>query len=102
MPVDISAQGDFAHAVYQWLAAVPAGQVVSYGQLAQLAGYPRHARFVGRLMAHLPSDSRLPWWRVVRSDGTLACGRRQQDLLVSEGVPVLGEKVNLRRHGFQP
>lgn len=100
MAVDVSCEGDFAHAVYQWLAAVPAGQVVSYGQLARYAGFPRHARFVGRLMKNLPTGSRLPWWRVVRGDGHLACGRRQQQRLEEEGVVFLNDKVNLARFGF--
>lgn len=102
MAVDIASDSDFAHAVYQWLAAVPAGRVVSYGQLARLAGYPRHARFVGRLMSHLPPDSRLPWWRVVRGDGDITQGDRQKQKLIDEGVAVIGMKVRLGREGWAP
>jgi methylated-DNA-protein-cysteine methyltransferase-like protein len=100
MPVDTSPDSDFAHAVYRWLAEVPEGQVTSYGQLARLAGYPRHARFVGRLMARLPASSRLPWWRVVRSDGSLACGRRQEERLQEEGVVLLKGRISFGRNGF--
>lgn len=99
--VDTSPESEFARAIYQWLLAVPAGQVVSYGQLAQLAGFPRHSRFVGRLMARLPGASRLPWWRVVRSDGGLTQGDRQRDLLLAEGVALLGDKV-AKRCFFSP
>ena len=35
----------------------------------------------------------LPWWRVVRSDGTLALGERQAKRLRAEGVEVLGSRV---------
>lgn len=93
MSIDTSPEGDFALAVYQCLAAVPAGQVISYGQLARLAGQPRHARFVGRLLSRLPADSRLPWWRVVRSDGGITRGERQRDRLLEEGVVMLGDRV---------
>lgn len=103
MAVDTSAEGEFTLAVYQWLASVPAGKVVSYGQLARLAGFPRHARFVGRLMSHLPDDSRLPWWRVVTSDGRLIClsGDEQVTRLVEEGVAILNGKVS-RQQFWEP
>lgn len=102
MPVNTSADGEFALAVYQCLSMVPAGQVTTYKQLATLAGFPRHARFVGRLMAGLPDQSRLPWWRVVRSDGDITQGERQKALLLDEGVVVLGNKVVLHQSGFRP
>mgnify|MGYP001945285540 CR=1 FL=1 len=104
MAVDVSSQGEFAQAVYAWLMAVPAGQVTTYGQLARLAGYPRHARFVGRLMAQLPSGSQLPWWRVVRSDGALAGPQAalQRERLKAEGVLITARGVNLKASGFRP
>jgi alkylated DNA nucleotide flippase Atl1 len=37
----------------------------------------------------------LPWWRVVRADGSLAKGARQRRLLVAEGVPFRGERVEM-------
>lgn len=48
--------------------AIPEGRVLSYGQVAAIAG-SRAARAVGKFMAH--SDGSLPWWRVVRADGTI-------------------------------
>ena len=62
---------EFTDAVYQIVGAIPAGCVASYGQVARQAGYPRHARFVGRLMSRLPDGSALPWHRVIRGDGVL-------------------------------
>jgi alkylated DNA nucleotide flippase Atl1 len=38
----------------------------------------------------------VPWWRVVRSDGSLAKGERQRALLESEGIPFRGERVDMR------
>jgi len=43
------------------------------------------------------TDEAVPWHRVVRSDGTVAGGRRQRELLRREGVPMRGERVDLGR-----
>jgi alkylated DNA nucleotide flippase Atl1 len=50
---------------------------------------------VGRILA--TTHDNLPWYRVVRSDGTLTMGKRQRDLLIREGVPMRGDRVDLRR-----
>lgn len=89
---------EFQDAVYQIVAAIPAGKVSSYGAVARQAGYPRHARFVGRLMSQLPKGSRLPWHRVLRSDGHIALagtpsGEVQIQRLLDEEVPVTGNRV---------
>lgn len=63
--------GRFEHAVYKALLAVPPGETVSYGELAEMAGYPRAARAVGNAMAANPIPVVVPCHRVVRSDGTL-------------------------------
>ncbi|AXK38793.1 MGMT family protein [Crenobacter cavernae] len=83
---------DFTARLAAQLAAVPEGRVVSYGQLSELAGRPRHARHVGQWLKHLPEASGLPWQRVVASDGTIperGEGRAdwQRMLLEEEGVP---------------
>ncbi|KGD65436.1 hypothetical protein Y5S_01329 [Alcanivorax nanhaiticus] len=89
---------EFRDAVYQIVAAIPAGKVSSYGAVARQAGFPRHARFVGRLMSQLPDGSRLPWHRVLRGDGRIALagtpsGEIQIQRLLDEQVPVLGDRV---------
>lgn len=89
---------EFRDAVYQIVAAIPAGKVSSYGAVARQAGFPRHARFVGRLMCQLPDGSRLPWHRVLRGDGRIALagtpsGEIQIQRLLDEQVPVLGDRV---------
>jgi len=62
---------------------------------------------VGTLVLHNPQNAlasfalsqidepELPWWRVVRADGSLAQGRRQHELLVAEGVPFRGDRVDM-------
>lgn len=98
----------FEQAILAQLAAVPPGYVVSYGQLAELAGFPRRARHVGRLLATLPGDSGLPWQRVVRSDGRIApraSGHQdwQRILLEQEGVPFTRDgRVDLAQALWRP
>ncbi len=61
----------FQEAVYRALLSVPSGAVVTYGELARLAGYPRAARAVGTAMATNPIAIVVPCHRVVRGDGSL-------------------------------
>lgn len=68
-------------------ALVP-GEVVSYGDVAEVAGYTGRSRLVGRILA--TTEEELPWWRVVNSAGRLVPGneREQAALLRGEGVTV--------------
>ncbi|WP_111657233.1 MGMT family protein [Isoalcanivorax indicus] len=93
-------ESEFARAVWLIVGSIPPGRVCAYGQVAALAGYPRHARHVGKLMGRLPAGSSLPWFRVVRADGRLAVGARQQQHLENEGVQITGGRVSLRRYGW--
>lgn len=73
--------------------AIPAGRVVSYGEVARLTGRARAARAVAAVLRGLPGDSLVPWHRVVSQDGTVpSAGREtwaaiQRAELVREGVP---------------
>ena len=69
--------------------AIPKGFVRTYGDID-----PRAPRLVGHVLA--TTDEGLPWHRVVRSDGSVAVGRRQLELLRREGVPIRGDRVDLR------
>ena len=64
------------------------GEVVSYGDVAEAAGFPGRSRLVGRLLATIDLD--LPWWRVVTAGGRLVPGNEaeQAALLRAEGVRV--------------
>src|SRR6266705_2481746 len=61
--------GPFARAVRRIVRGIPRGRVLSYGEVALRAGRPGGARAVVRALHQLDD---VPWWRVVRSDGTLA------------------------------
>ncbi len=75
------------------IADLAVGEVVSYGEVARRAGQRGAARAVGGFLAAYGAD--LPWWRVVRADGSLAAHkpREQGRRLRAEGVEVIGDRV---------
>jgi methylated-DNA-protein-cysteine methyltransferase related protein len=79
--------------------ALQPGEVVSYGDIADVAGYPRQSRLVGRILS--TSELELPWWRVVNSAGRLVPGheREQSALLRGEDVVVCAGHVRSAPHG---
>jgi methylated-DNA-protein-cysteine methyltransferase related protein len=68
------------------------GEVVTYGEIAEEAGFPGAARAVGRVMA---TSNGLPWWRVVAANGRLVPGheRRQARRLRAEGVETRNDRA---------
>jgi methylated-DNA-protein-cysteine methyltransferase related protein len=75
------------------VADLAVGEVVSYGEVARRAGRRGAARAVGGFLAEHGAD--LPWWRVVRADGSLAAHkpREQSRRLRAEGVEIVGHRV---------
>lgn len=86
---------NLAEAVGAVLASLGPGDVLTYGELARLAGHPGAARAVGRVMSR---SSGLPWWRVVTSQGRLVPGHegRQAEFLRAEGMEVVNGRCLLR------
>lgn len=70
------------------------GEVVSFADIAARAGRPRAARAAGRVLSQV-DGSKVPWWRVVYSDGRLPpCNPEvQASRLRSEGVTLKGNRV---------
>jgi methylated-DNA-protein-cysteine methyltransferase-like protein len=81
------------------LRALQPGEVVSYGDVAEVAGYPKRSRLVGHILA--TTDVEVPWWRVVNSSGRLVPGheRRQAALLREEDVIIGAGHVRSAPHG---
>ena len=84
-------QDSFRSAVYEIVAAIPEGRVMTYGDIAALAGHPYAARQVGGLAHFGPTE--LPWHRVVNRFGGLASGyyggkRGHQLALEAEGFEI--------------
>lgn len=75
--------------IVERIRAIPEGFVRTYGDIE-----PGAPRLVGRVLATTVEE--VPWHRVVRADGSVAKGARQQDLLRREGVPLRGDRVDLR------
>ena len=90
-------QKRFDPKIWEIVNNIPPGQVMSYGAIAERAGYPRYSRMVSPAMGRSPV--KLPWFRVVRSNLTLAfevgtaAYKRQAALLRKEGVKLKGRKV---------
>ena len=68
---------------------IPRGSVRAYSDID-----PEAPRLVGRVLA--TTHQNLPWFRVIRADGSIPKGKRQRDLLVSEGVPMRGARVDIK------
>jgi methylated-DNA-protein-cysteine methyltransferase related protein len=81
--------------IFERVRRVPEGYVTTYGDLSP--GAPRHA---GRALSQMPGD--LPWWRVVRSDGTWPKGGEQRERLLAEGVPIRGRRVVMAEARIPP
>ena len=69
--------------------AIPEGFVRTYADVS-----PGSPRFAGAVLFEC-DDPDLPWWRVVRADGSLAKGARQRRHLIAEGVPFRGDRVDM-------
>jgi alkylated DNA nucleotide flippase Atl1 len=80
---------DRAEQVLRRVRAIPPGFVRSYGDVS-----PGAPRFAGTVLSET-DDPDVPWFRVVRADGSLAKGERQRALLEAEGVPFRGDRVDM-------
>ncbi|MBS0875785.1 MULTISPECIES: MGMT family protein [unclassified Tatumella] len=82
----------FRERVWLIVAAIPYGQVSTYGDIARLAGNSRAARQVGAVLKRLPEGSELPWHRVVNRQGGISLQGtdllRQREALLAEGIDV--------------
>lgn len=86
--------------IWQTVLLIPAGKVASYGQIADLAGLPGRARLVGKALGYAPPELAVPWYRVMRSDRSLAfapgsaTALEQRQLLLAEGVMLRQNRVD--------
>ena len=90
----------FAEEVYEIVAAIPPGRVLTYGMVASLAGRPQNSRLAGHVLRTVPEGLGLPCHRVVNSTGRTAPEwREQRELLEAEGVVFRKNgHVDLGRH----
>lgn len=94
----------FVRAVEEVVCAIPCGMVLTYGDVAAIAGEPGQARMVGKILGAIGFDSRVPCHRVVNFQGrTAPHWPGQIALLKAEGVAFShGSLVVMRRHRWDP
>ena len=93
--------------VWQVVDGIPPGHVLTYGEVARLAGMSRAARRVSQAMRRAPRGMKLPWHRVVNAQGKISLppdsvGHRQQrERLEAEGVVFLDGRIDLDKFGYR-
>ena len=91
-------------AVYEYLATIPKGRVVTYGQIAKFLGNPNLARTVGNILHENPDGDKYPCYKVVNAQGKLAENyafggiERQKMRLEADGIIVNNNKVDLKKY----
>lgn len=97
----------FTEITVKILRAIPEGRVATYGQVARLAGNPRGARQVSRVLHSMSAKHQLPWHRVVNAKGEIVIGDpeaayTQKVLLEDEGIQLIaGKRVDLERYQWE-
>ena len=84
---------NFFTRVYAMTKRIPRGRVATYGQIAVLIGAPGAARTVGWALHSLPSGTKVPWHRVINSQGRISISGKysadvQAERLKAEGIRV--------------
>jgi methylated-DNA-protein-cysteine methyltransferase-like protein len=100
-------KSDFAKRVYATVAKIPSGKVATYKQIATLAGNPKAARAVGRLMGRNREPKKIPCHRVVGAGGALVGYafrgvEAKRAKLMGEGVRFTGMRVAMPLHHWRP
>lgn len=87
--------GGFEEAVVAVIGRLGPGEIATYGEVAEEAGFPGAARAVGRVLS---GSEGLPWWRVVAANGRLVPGHEGEHArhLAEEGVAVADGRVRRR------
>jgi methylated-DNA-protein-cysteine methyltransferase-like protein len=102
----VALRGDAAaEAICAVVRRIPRGWVATYGQVATMAGMPRRARLVGRVLQHLDATTNVPWHRVVNAKGEVSFSLSrnggdilQRRLLEKEGLEFDGNnRLDLER-----
>ncbi len=98
----------FTERVIKIIKEIPSGKVMTYGQIAKLAGSPRASRQVVRILHSMSEKYKLPWYRVINGLGEISIKNEelfinQKMSLESEGIQFIGYKsLNLEIYQYQP
>ena len=97
-------QNTFSNTVIKLIKSVPKGKVATYGLIAKLAGKPKGARGVGWILHSSTNKYKLPWQRIIKSQGRLPFPEGshkfmlQESKLEAEGVVVINGKIDLKKY----
>jgi methylated-DNA-protein-cysteine methyltransferase related protein len=98
----------FTEKVVEIIKNIPAGKIMTYGQIARLAGSPKGARQVVRILHSMSKKYQLPWHRVINSHGEIVLrdaesSSVQELLLQSEGIEFIDDRhIDLKQYQFHP
>ena len=93
----ISPAGISYEKIYLVVSRIPCGCVATYGQIARLAGIPRHARVVGYALSALNEHSPVPWHRVVNAAGQVSARSNDSPMGIVQRLRL--EKEGIRFDG---
>jgi len=85
--------------IYDVVGRIPAGRVLTYGEVATLAGLPGQARLVGYALHALPEHTTVPWHRVINAQGRISLGRAVAGAELAQRCRLEGEGVEFGAHG---
>ncbi|MFZ2190233.1 MAG: MGMT family protein [Candidatus Magasanikiibacteriota bacterium] len=93
---------DFTTEVYKIVKSIPKGRVMTYKQVASLAGNKKAMRAVGNALNKNKDFKNVPCHRVVRSDGKIGGyvfgSTKKSQILALEGVVTIKDKVDLKQY----
>jgi methylated-DNA-protein-cysteine methyltransferase related protein len=98
----------FTEVVINIIRHIPSGKVMSYGQIAKVAGSPRGARQVVRILHSMSGKYNLPWHRVINAKGEIGIQDEelfftQKSLLEDEGVQFKGKStIDMEKYRYHP
>lgn len=104
---DSGADLNWHQSVWKVVSDIPFGHVLTYGEVAKLAGMPKMARRVSQAMRRAPKKLDLPWHRVINAQGKISFPedsngwQRQKDRLEDEGVVFLNGHIDLTVYGYR-
>ncbi|SJL83424.1 Methylated-DNA--protein-cysteine methyltransferase [Vibrio palustris] len=103
----MNSMDQFLAQIFLVIARIPQSSISTYGDIARMAGYPGYARHVGKALKQLPQDSKLPWYRVINSQGKISLTgddfSRQRAQLLEDGIEVSASgRISLRTYRWDP
>jgi methylated-DNA-protein-cysteine methyltransferase-like protein len=104
LTITMATNNDSEQAIMQTLASIPYGKVCTYGGIAKLSGNFGKARYIGHILKNLPSNTTIPWHRVINSQGRISFPtqsqryQQQKERLELESIRLVNNKINLKQH----